>query len=196
MSATTSPTFFRSNLMSSGGIVAQQPPPPPTNAQPQHQQIHLPKIFHPASRPSADPTSLQVNARAVSRTSSLGEMADKMDHTAQNYYYNSGPMLSSRRHQPAEALDNSFTRSKKFVSDSDPFQSASSSNWTGGYNVPEGVKAVYTPDLNKISMPVFGKNPLFFPCTALENTLAAFLGTWKRQRKTQKRREEKKGVCK
>ena len=25
------------------------------------------------------------------------------------------------------------------------------------YNIPEGVRAIYTPDVNKVSMPIFGK---------------------------------------
>jgi len=85
-------------------------------------QFHLPKITHPSTRIS-DPHSINVNARAVSRQSSLGELADKM--------------------RPTE--NGTFRKSKRYDQSS------------GEYNIPEGVRAIYTPDVNKVSMPIFGR---------------------------------------
>ena len=85
-------------------------------------QFHLPKITHPSTRIS-DPHSINVNARAVSRQSSLGELADKM--------------------RPTE--NGTFRKSKRYDQSS------------GDYNIPEGVRAIYTPDVNKVSMPIFGR---------------------------------------
>lgn len=92
------------------------------------QPLHLPKIIHPSTRTApVDPKSLNLTARAVSRASSLGDMADMYIR------------------KPNDASDTMFARSKKFNS-YDEYN----------YNIPEGIKAVYTPDINKVSMPIFG----------------------------------------
>ena len=89
------------------------------------EQFHLPKIVHPSTR-VADPHSLNVNARSVSRTSSLGELVDKFN-------------------RPSEVPNSAFKKSKRFESQ---FKD---------YNIPDGVRAIYTPDVNRVSMPIFGK---------------------------------------
>lgn len=104
------------------------------------QAFHLPKIVHPSTR-VANPNSLNVTARAVSRASSLGDLVDK---------YN----------KPSEVAESAFVKSKRLNTSNnneqfDDFNSASNSNIN--YNIPPGVKAVYTPDVNKVSMPIFGK---------------------------------------
>jgi len=91
------------------------------------EQFHLPKITHPSTRIS-DPHSINVSARAVSRQSSLGELADKL--------------------RPTE--NGTFRKAKRFDQSSTD------------YNIPEGVRAIYTPDVNKVSMPIFGKKVLSF----------------------------------
>ena len=89
-------------------------------------QFHLPKIVHPSTR-VADPHSLNVSARAVSRTSSLGELVDKFN-------------------RPHEVANNAFVKSKRF----------DASQQYKDYNIPENVRAIYTPDVNRVSMPIFG----------------------------------------
>lgn len=97
------------------------------------QPLHLPKIVHPASRLDRDPNSLNITARAVSRASSLGELVDRYNNTNRSF----------------EASEKALKRSKKKYYDS--FASTE-------MNIPENVKAVYSTDVNKVSMPVFGMN--------------------------------------
>ncbi|CAF0760256.1 unnamed protein product [Brachionus calyciflorus] len=101
------------------------------------QPLHLPRIVHPSSRVDKDPNNLNVTARGVSRASSLGELADR--------YYNTNHPI-----RPYETSEDAFKKSKaKKESAFDSYE----------YNIPENVKAVYSTDPNKISMPVFGSRP-------------------------------------
>lgn len=92
------------------------------------QQLHLPRIVHPASRLDRDSNTMNVTARAVSRASSLGELVDR-------YNYNSI--------KPYEIAEAAFKKSKNLSSFND-------------LNIPDHVKAVYSTDAKKVSMPVFG----------------------------------------
>ena len=115
MSVEVSPGSFQNGTTSSNG-----------------QGLHLPKISHPNLR-VADPNSINVTARAVSRSSSLGELVDR--------YRNDN---SRTRPMDREASFHTTRRSNE-----ENFTSAS-------FNVPEGIRAIYTPDVNKVSIPIFG----------------------------------------
>jgi hypothetical protein len=106
------------------------------------EQLHLPKIVHPSTR-IADPTSINVTARGCSRASTLSDLADK---------YNNNESNTSRKHH--QTSENSFSKRINSKNNNDLNGSNLLSN---SFNIPEGVKAIYTPDLNKVSIPVFGK---------------------------------------
>ena len=107
------------------------------------QTLHLPPIVHPSTKVDKDPNSLNITARGVSRTSSLGKLADK-------YYSSKNPI------RPYEANESEFKRSKsKNNALVDSYE----------YTIPENVQAVYSTDPNKVSIPVFGKFLILFSTT-------------------------------
>ncbi len=94
--------------------------------------FHLPRIGSYSATPP----------RAMSRVSSLGEMVDR---------------LSSDRHEQRGERKKEFSyrhRKQQAKMDTDRFESASMSSFHSEGNV----KAVYAPDSNKVSMPIFGKS--------------------------------------
>lgn len=98
------------------------------------QTLHLPPIVHPSTKLDKDPNSLNIAARGVSRTSSLGELADK-------YYSSKNPI------RPYETTETELKKSKsKSNALFDSYE----------YTIPENVQAVYSTDPNKVSIPVFG----------------------------------------
>ena len=105
------PTHFRTSMNLTGSSIDRTA----------DDHFHLPKIAHPSTR-LADPNSINVNARSYSRTSSLGELADKL--------------------RPTE--NGTFRKAKRY-------------DQSNEYTIPEGVRAIYTPDVNKVSMPIFGE---------------------------------------
>ena len=114
--------------------------------------LNLPKIVHPSLRTSQDPDSIQITARAVSRASSLGRLADKMSKERTTQYT---PLLNHN-----ETSDTLFVKSKNKISEK-PVRNAFESQSLDftSYNIPAGVSVVYTPDVNKLRMPVFGNRP-------------------------------------
>ena len=125
------------------------------------QQVQLPKIVHSASR-AGDPTSLNITARGVSRASSLGDMVDRINDDNNN----TGRPLPYEFDDESTYFDkHNNNKIKKSKSISHSFTSKSLSNGfknDSSYSIPDNVKTVYTPDITKPSMPVFGKKKTFF----------------------------------
>ena len=120
------------------------------------QQVQLPKIVHSGTR-VGDPTTLNVTARGVSRASSLGDMVDKIHEDTIT-----GRPLPSEFDEESTYLFNNNNKLKKSKSISHSFTHKSLSNGfkndSSSYSIPDNVKTVYSPDISKPSMPVFGKN--------------------------------------
>jgi hypothetical protein len=114
-------------------------------------QLHLPKIVHPALRVQ-DTSNMNISARSVSRASSLGSLADKYSKEKQYdkkiQISEKNPTISKRYDARERTTENRENQLKSVSSD---FK----------YVIPEGVNVVYTPDINKLSMPVFGIFPFF-----------------------------------
>jgi hypothetical protein len=98
--------------------------------------LHLPKLKHSVLRVQ-DNSSNNVSSRAGSRASSLGGLADKY--------------ISVRQQVPTS--EKMPTRPLKFDNKIESqFQTKLSD-----FNFPESVNIVYASDINKISLPLFGK---------------------------------------
>lgn len=112
--------------------------------------LHLPKIVHPALKAAGntDPANLNITARsAVSRgATSLGTLADKFAKEE-----NINVAKSSK--DSSSAVEKNYRSSKKLK------ESLNSQSMEFSYQIPDGIKAVYSPDANKVSMPIFGTRP-------------------------------------
>ena len=86
------------------------------------------------------PRITQANARSGSRASSLGELVDRFRNDTNNR-----PRVNQ---EPSFILSNQ--KSKR--NEEENFASAS-------FNIPDNVRAIYTPDVNKVSIPIFGSRP-------------------------------------
>jgi len=93
--------------------------------------FHLPRIGSYTSTPP----------RAMSRVSSLGEMVDRLSNDRHE-------QLGERKKEFAYRL-----KKQQAKKDSDHFESVSMSSFHSEGNV----RAVYAPDINKVSMPIFGE---------------------------------------
>jgi hypothetical protein len=124
--AAANPTFYRSSL-------------PATNTS--LNQIQLPKIVHSASR-IGDPNFINVTARGVSRASSLGDLIDRMNDE------NTGRPLPYEFNEDSMNFNMKKKQSKNITNKNSIIKN--------DYSIPENVKTVYSPDITKPSMPVFG----------------------------------------
>jgi len=111
------------------------------------QSVHLPKIVHSAAR-VGDPLSLNITARAVSRASSLGDIADKLreDLNGRPLPFEFNEDKSQNKKKSTKSMLSTHRYSNYVRNDVD-------------YVIPDGIKTVYSPDLAKPSIPVFGNKP-------------------------------------
>ena len=100
---------------------------------PGRQALHLPRIAAQAARNTGNNHVTASSTRAMSRTSSLGDMVDR---------FNNEHSYPRRAKEFSNRLERSFD------------ETDSSENFN--MNIPEGIKAIYTPDIKKVSMPIFG----------------------------------------
>ena len=138
--AAANPTQYRASFSSGNNAV---------------QQVHLPKIVHSGAR-TGDPTALNITARGVSRASSLGDIVDRI-----NDENNSGRPLPYEFDDDSTYFDRHKNKLKKSNSISHSFTPNGFKN-DSSYSIPDNVKTVYTPDVTKPSMPIFGKKITFF----------------------------------
>jgi hypothetical protein len=118
------------------------------------QQVQLPKIVHPGAR-VGDSTTLNITARGVSRASSLGDIVDRIndDHIT-------GRPLPYEFDDDSTYFDRHKIKLKKSNSISHSFTPNGFKN-ENSYSIPDNVKTVYTPDVTKPSIPIFGKKITF-----------------------------------
>lgn len=115
--------------------------------------LHLPKIVHPALKANSnDRANLNITARsAVSRASSLGTLADKFNKEESVNVAAAAAAKSSSK--DSSSAEKNYRSSKKLK------ESLNSQSMEFSYQIPDGIKAVYSPDANKVSMPIFGTRP-------------------------------------
>jgi Ca2+-binding EF-hand superfamily protein len=118
----------------------------------------LPKIAHPSTRID-DPNSLNITARSVSRASSLGTLADK-------YLKEKNANLISFQSNQKQLESDNFLISKSNTKKTDNL-----------LQIPENANVVYSGDLNRVSMPIFGSRPI----TDQNQRSASALSTSQRQ---------------
>lgn len=138
--AASNPVQYRSNLSASGV----------NNINSNVQPLQLPKIVHSQSR-IGDPNSINVTARGVSRASSLGDMVDKITDENNSgrplpYEFGEDSMYLRKKDKLVQRITNGLHKSLQNVQKND-----------ANYSIPENIKAVYSPDIGKPAMPVFGK---------------------------------------
>lgn len=130
--------------------------------QPSH-QLQLPKIVHSASK-LGDPHTLNVTARGVSRASSLGDLADRIDGRPLAFEHNDDSMsffMNSRNNIKLRSASKYSTYSKNTSLNSTTISIPPAAALIGTHNdfdeIPDGIKVVYSASLSgKPSIPIFG----------------------------------------
>jgi hypothetical protein len=132
------------------------------------QQLQLPKILHSASK-LGDPQKLNVTARGVSRASSLGDLADKIDGRPLAFEHNDDSMsffMNSKNNIKLRSASKHSTLSKNTSLNSSTISippaaalidTHSDADYYDANEIPDGIKVVYSASLSgKPSIPIFG----------------------------------------